>query len=85
MHGQKNPPFGETADLVLSYCFLIKIVHQKGFAFGAEQHQMGNLTKTVAYCAQSGSFPAISGREDLSCISMVERLFLSIQSRSLDA
>jgi len=36
MHGQKNPPFGETADLVLSYCFLIKIVHPKGFAFGAE-------------------------------------------------
>ena len=50
---------------------------------GASYHQMGKPTKTVSYCAQDESFSAILGREALSCISIVERLFLSIQSRSL--
>ena len=50
---------------------------------GASYHQMGKPTKTVSYCAQEESVSAISGREDLSCISIVDQLVLSIQLRSL--
>ena len=49
---------------------------------GATYHQIGKPTKTVSYSDILPSFSAISGREDKSFISSVERLFLFVQSRS---
>ena len=50
--------------------------------WGATYHQMGKPRNTVSYSAIFSGRRAISGREAGSFISMVLRLFLSIQSRS---
>ncbi len=48
---------------------------------GATYHQIGNPIKTVSYAVMSGSFPAMAGRDALFFISMLERLFGSVQIR----
>src|SRR5574344_1282074 len=48
---------------------------------GAIFHQIGKPMNIMSYVLRLATVPLMAGREDLSAISIVERLFLFLQSR----